>query len=218
MTQTTMIEGLVVGYGGRPVAAIGSVELRPDRVTVVLGPNGSGKTTLLKTIAGILPPVAGRIVPGPTPGPGGAVFVHSVSFLFAGHVRKNMLLASRRQEPPARGALAALGVEDLWDAPVAALSHGQRQRVALARALAAGPALLLVDEPEGGMDAEALELWHTAVTRALSAGRPTVVVAAHRPAALEGLPVRTISLNPADRGAAVPFVARLEETGARSAR
>ncbi len=213
MNADFSVEDLVVGYGASPVAAVGQFVLTPDRVTLVVGPNGAGKTTLLKTLAGLLPALEGQIVPRPPRGPGGAVFVHSSAYLFGGTVRKNLLLAARQRTSTARGALAALGVGGLWTARVATLSTGQRQRVAIARALAAGPTLLLVDEPEGGMDADAVRLWHEVISRALAAGGPAIAIAAHRPAALEGLPVVTIRLRAAGSGARTPFEGTVEEDG-----
>ena len=63
MTTTVGAIDVVVGYGTRPVADVGSFTVHANRLTVVTGPNGSGKTTLLKTLAGLLPPINGRIAP-----------------------------------------------------------------------------------------------------------------------------------------------------------
>ena len=94
--MTTVVEAVdvVIGYESRPVAKVGSFRIQGDRLTVVTGPNGSGKTTLLKTLAGLLPLVAGRIVGQLPPGRDGAVFVHSTPYLFAGTVSHNMRLTS----------------------------------------------------------------------------------------------------------------------------
>jgi ABC-type Mn2+/Zn2+ transport system ATPase subunit len=213
MTARVRIDHLVVGYESRPVARVDTLELAPDRVTLVVGPNGAGKTTLLKTLGGLLRPLAGAIVPRLAAGPGGAVFVHSTAFLFAGSVRKNLLLASRHREEAAREALSALGVDAAWTMSVSQLSMGQRQRVAIARALVARPSVLLVDEPEGGMDAEALRLWRDVVTRALAGDGPSIVIAAHRPAALAGVPLQTVVLRSAGTDAPVPYVAALDAAG-----
>jgi ABC-type multidrug transport system ATPase subunit len=194
VTVLVDVRELVVGYGTRAVARAGSFRIAPDRVTVVVGSNGSGKTTLLKTIAGLLPPVSGRVVPSLAAGRGGAVFVHSTAFLFAGKVRTNVTAAAPGREADARRALRALGVAHLWGEDVRRLSSGQRQRVAIARALAVGPRLLIVDEPEGGLDAEAIVSWRDVMERAIEAGEPGIVIAAHRPDAIDGLPADFVRL------------------------
>ena len=194
--MTTAVEAveLAVGYDSRPVADVGSFRMQADRLTVVTGPNGSGKTTLLKTIAGLLPPIRGRIVPQLPPGTAGAVFVHSTPYLFAGTVRHNVQLTSRDDERRARDALRTLGVEQLSTKNVRRLSTGERQRVAIARALAAEPRLLLIDEPEGGLDVEGIRSWRQIVEDALTAGHPSIVIATHQLSAVEGLPVNVVPM------------------------
>ena len=193
--MTTVVEAVdvVVGYGATPVAVVGSFTVHADRLTVITGPNGSGKTTLLKTLAGLLPPIRGHIVPQLPPGDGGVVFVHSTPYLFAGNVRHNVRLSSRGKERHA-DALRVLDIEQLWNRDVRRLSTGERQRVAIARALAAEPRLLVIDEPEGGLDAEGSISWRRIVEQALSAGHPLIVIATHQLSSLEGLSMNVVSL------------------------
>jgi ABC-type multidrug transport system ATPase subunit len=190
------VTDLVVGHQGREVARLANLEITPDRVWIVSGPNGSGKTTLLKTLAGLLPPTGGSISPEPTPGPGGTVFVHSTPVLFAGSVHSNLSLTA----DPAELARVAkdFGLSDWLDRPVAELSHGIRQRASIARAVARCPRVLLIDEPEGGLDDAASRLWADFVQGCVADQRMTIIFAAHRP---EPLAVRTqaIQLGPAPR-------------------
>jgi ABC-type Mn2+/Zn2+ transport system ATPase subunit len=188
---------MAVGFDGTAVATAGSFRLTANRLTVVTGPNGSGKTTLLKTLAGLLPPVRGRLQPQPSRGRGGAVFVHSTPYLFAGTVGHNMRLASHDAERGLRETLRSLGVDDLWTQDVNRLSTGQRQRVGIARALASEPGLLLIDEPEGGLDDAGIRSWRSLVEHALTAESPAIVIATHHLAALDGLPLHVIALAPA---------------------
>ena len=194
MTSIEVVD-LVVGYESKPLATVGSFRVQPGHVTVITGPNGSGKTTLLKTLAGLLTPIKGRIVPELPRGPHGTVFVHSQPYLFAGTVGHNVQLTSKEDQERARDALRALGVEPLWAEGVRRLSTGQRQRVAIARALAAQPLLLLIDEPEGGLDVEGASSWRRIVEQAVSDGRPAIVIATHQASALGDLPLNVKELN-----------------------
>jgi ABC-type multidrug transport system ATPase subunit len=194
--MTPIVEAIdvVVGFHSRPVARAGSFRMPADRLTVVTGPNGSGKTTLLKTIAGLLAAISGRIVPRLPHGVGGAVFVHSSPYLFTGTVRSNVQLASGGDEQRVRNVLRALNLDALRNNDVGRLSSGERQRVAIARALATKPQLLLIDEPEGGLDSQGLRAWRAVVEQALVDGSPSIVIATHHLSGLDGLPVNAVPL------------------------
>ena len=149
--------------------------------TVVFGPSGSGKSSLLRAIAGLLEPDDGRILlhgqavwerrgrgqehqHRPTRVPAhkrrvGLVLQNPALFPHL-RVRDNVAFALRGMAEDSRKEkvlellriVDALALVDRWPRD---LSGGQQQRVAIARTLAASPAVLLLDEPFGALDAEA---------------------------------------------------------------
>lgn len=156
----------------------GSHELVLDQVTFsvasgdfasIIGPNGGGKTTLLKLVLGLLKPTSGRIrVFGGKPSQArpriGSMPQHTVTdplfpIRVVDVVLMGLLRPGRRPGPfsvndrrAAADALERVSLTDLAQRSYSALSGGQRQRVLLARAIASKPDLLLLDEPEAGLD------------------------------------------------------------------
>ena len=184
---------LTVGYSGMAAAAVPDLDVVGGLVWHVTGPNGSGKTALLKTLAGLLRPVSGHVDRRCGRGAHGTIYIHSVPYVFAGTVRRNLALARPTQEHMEIVA-EAFGLSALLDREATTLSHGQQRRLALARALAGRPSLLLVDEPEGGLDDEAIAAWRACAVRAVENGEPALMIAAHRPLAFEAMPVREVRL------------------------
>jgi ABC-type Mn2+/Zn2+ transport system ATPase subunit len=162
------LEQLTVGYDRQPIVSGLNAQILPGTFTGLLGTNGSGKSTLLKTLLGILPPVAGRVLTRP-----GLVFgyvpqresldaVYLVSSLevvlmgACGRVRPGRPLGHAEKDF-ARQCLAEVGAAEVADRRFAQLSGGQKQRVLIARALATRPGLLVLDEPTAGIDTAATQ-------------------------------------------------------------
>lgn len=166
---------LVIGYDGRALRGVVNGRASSDRLTLVEGSNGSGKTTLLKTLAGILPAIAGTITPEPDPLH--TTYLHSVPWLFRGTVRHNLSIAG---DPHAADDEARrMGVHDLLDVRVSRLSRGQAQRVALARAMLRAPRILLLDEPEGSLDSESRDRWIARIQQCVRDRSPLILLATH---------------------------------------
>ncbi len=142
-------------------------------IVALLGPNGAGKSTTLRALAGLQPITDGRIMLDDRvlDDPARGVFVpperRGVGVVFQEYllfphlsVADNVAFGPRchgfgrgQARRIARDWLERFGLADRADARPGELSGGQAQRVALARALAAGPRLLLLDEPLAALDA-----------------------------------------------------------------
>ena len=144
-----------------------SVEVARGSLTALLGPSGSGKSTLLRIIAGLETADAGAVlidekdVTGRPPQERGVgfVFQHYAAFKHMS-VYDNIAFGLKiRKRPKAEieervhQLLKLVQLEGLAKRYPSQLSGGQRQRMGLARALAIDPAVLLLDEPFGALDA-----------------------------------------------------------------
>ena len=145
-----------------------SVRVEDGALTALLGPSGSGKSTLLRIVAGLEAPDAGRVLisgrdvtEDPARARGvGFVFQHDAPFKHMTVFDNVAFGLTVRRRPKAQvrervnELLALVRLEGLADRYPSQLSGGQRQRMALARALAPAPAVLLLDEPFGALDAQ----------------------------------------------------------------
>lgn len=152
-------------YGGSHILRDVSLQARQGKVTVVLGRNGVGKTTLLKSLMGLVPiksgsiEFGGRAIHKDTPYERARAGIGSVPQgreIFARlTVEENlrMGLASKPGSTPIPAELYELFpvLKQMINRRGGDLSGGQQQQLAIARALAAGPKLLVLDEPTEGI-------------------------------------------------------------------
>ena len=183
-----------VGHDGKAVLRGLTFDLPCERFTAVVGENGSGKTTLLKTLAGILPPVGGRVelsgangappVLGYVPQRDGLDSVWPLSAfevaLMGTYVRLSIgRIYKDAERRLTRECLAQTGAADLEHKAFAVLSGGQKQRVLIARALATQPEVLLLDEPTAGIDPEATAAVMELLSRLHRERRLTILMVNH---------------------------------------
>ena len=177
---------------GREMPALDpfDLEIAEREFICLLGPSGCGKSTLLNIVAGFLPPTSGRVlVDGrPVTGPGadrGVVFQEYVLFPWLtvqgnvefGPALKGVAGDERRRTAARYIDLVGLGVH-AHKYP-AQLSGGMKQRVAIARALANSPAIILMDEPFGALDAQTREVLQDELSRIQRVEHKTIVFVTH---------------------------------------
>ncbi len=179
------VSGVSMSRPDRPLLQDVSLTINTGDRLGVVGINGTGKSTLLRIIAGRLAPERGTVRRA-----GGA----RISLLDqAAELPDTTALAAVGEGWEAEAALSRLGLGELADRPVAALSGGQRKRVALARALLEPAELLILDEPTNHLDVDGIE-WLEAKLAQL---RGAVLLVTHDRHVLDRLTTRILEL---DRG------------------
>jgi len=199
------VEHVTRRFGG--VVAVDDVTLDVGEGEIVglIGPNGAGKTTLFNLITRLYKPDEGEIAfdgetllgtpPHKVVRRGIARTFQNVELFGSMTVLEHVLVGRHaRRGRSARELLAYVGLSPLAHRPAAELSYGTRKRVELARALAAGPRLLLLDEPAGGLPhAEVEQLIET--IRAVRAELDlTVLIVEHHMGLISALSDRVVVL------------------------
>jgi ABC-type multidrug transport system ATPase subunit len=200
------VERLSVKRGGRTIVSGLALDVHAGEIVGLVGKNGSGKSTLMMAIAGVLAPSDGRItvdgasVWGTTAErnrartalgyvPEGA---DPPGFLRAGELWA-LCAASRSTRPPTTEMIEALGLDELRDLALDRMSLGQRRRACLAAALLGPPKLLVLDEPDNGLDVRRLESL-VRLVKAHADAKQAALIATHDAAILEQLGARIVSL------------------------
>jgi urea transport system ATP-binding protein len=159
------VEALHQYYGGSHILRDVGFEARLGEVTVVLGRNGVGKTTLLKSLMGVVPLKSGRIhfnghdITRATPyerARRGIGYVPQGREVFSRLTVEDNLRMGLAYRPGGTAVPAELYelfpiLKSMRHRRGGDLSGGQQQQLAIARALAAGPKLLILDEPTEGI-------------------------------------------------------------------
>lgn len=156
---------------GRPIVREVTFDAAAGQVVAILGANGSGKSTLLKALVGLNPVSQGTVSLFGTPQPrfrdwarvgyvpqrsllGTGVPATVREVVASGRIarRRPFVPMSRHEHDVVDASVELVGLAGRSGHPVATLSGGQQQRVLVARTLAGEPDLLLLDEPNAGVD------------------------------------------------------------------
>src|SRR5205807_1694967 len=188
------VRGLAKRYatGREPVVALHDIDfaIGDGEFVAIVGPSGCGKSTLLKILAGLLPPTQGEVLlrGSPIAGPRrdiGVVFQAPVLFPWRS-VRDNVLLpidvqrlGRERHHQAGVDLLTLVGLKGFERKYPWELSGGMQQRVAITRALVHDPAMLLMDEPFGALDAMTREHMNLELQRIWLERRKTVLFITH---------------------------------------
>jgi NitT/TauT family transport system ATP-binding protein len=187
-----VVERVSKRFQGGQTAALEdcSVEVRANELVCIIGPSGAGKTTLLRIMDGLIRPDSGRVLIAGTEVTGprrdvAMVFQHFGLFPWK-TVYENVAYGLRLQGRPDREVrevvpryIDLVGLRGFETSYPYQLSGGMQQRVGLARALAVSPAVLLMDEPFGSLDAQTRELMQEELLRIWRAQRTTLVFVTH---------------------------------------
>lgn len=161
------LENIIQRFDRREVLNIPSLSLEARRIYVLQGPNGAGKTTLMRILSFMDAPAEGDIFfAGENVRPEQAarcrarvVWVPQSPVMFTGSLLYNVEYPMRIKGVPARerkekamALLRSVNLASLAKAPARKLSGGESQRGSIARALAAGPEVILFDEPTASVD------------------------------------------------------------------
>jgi zinc/manganese transport system ATP-binding protein len=195
---------LTLGYDRRPAVHHVTGDVAQGDLLALVGPNGAGKSTLLRGIMGELKPLGGRIE------------LHGLSHRDIAYLPQQIDIdrsfpisvfdcvamglwrkigiwrgLDAQDKAATEGALATLGILDLANRPIGALSGGQFQRVLFARLLLQDSRLILLDEPFRAVDAKTvadlirlIERWHEEGRTVIAALHDITQVKAHFPKTL----------------------------------
>ncbi len=189
MSELLRVERLSKAFGRRAVLRDIGFTVEPGKVYGLMGRNGEGKTTLIRTIMGVIPRDAGVIsFKGRPVTFAGADYKRAIGyvpenpFFYGGMSVAGILAFNGRFFPKWDAKKAASDVERFGldpSAKVRTLSRGQQLKLAVVAALAAGPELLILDDPTSGLDVPTRRDFLRDIIGELARGGTAVLFATH---------------------------------------
>jgi ABC-2 type transport system ATP-binding protein len=155
--------GLVKRYGANTALEGVDLDVEDGQLIGLLGPNGAGKSTLVKIGCGLVSPTSGEATvaghPAGSPQARSAIGYLAELFRFPGWMEAGEVIELHQQlahseggEAERRRLLDLVGLADVAERRVEAMSKGMQQRLGLAQALVGDPKLLMLDEPTSALD------------------------------------------------------------------
>ncbi len=185
------IQGLTKSFGNHLALRGIDLEVGQGEFVVIFGPNGAGKTTLIKILATIMNPSSGRVLVDGLSFKDNAeevrrrigVVTHQ-TFLYNNLTAyENLEFYSRMYDVPNRKeriheVVAMVGMTSRLYDRVGTLSWGMQQRLSIARSMLHKPTIMLLDEPEAGLDQQAISmLWEALPTG--ERGKRSIILTTH---------------------------------------
>ena len=188
---------LSVGYDGKTVLHGIDFDINKGDYLCIVGENGTGKSTLMKTLLGLQPPLAGKIIRGYDMKSGGIGYLPQQTGIqkdFPASVREVVMSGcqgrcgirpfySRAEKQLVQRAMVKMEITHLSGKCYRELSGGQQQRTLLARALCASGDMLFLDEPVSGLDPGAADDMYSLVEHLNREDGLTIVMISHDTAA-----------------------------------
>lgn len=188
---------LSVGYDGKTVLHDIDFDINKGDYLCIVGENGTGKSTLMKTLLGLQPPLAGKIIRGYDMKTGGIGYLPQQTGIqrdFPASVREVVMSGcqgrcgirpfySRAEKQLVQRAMVKMEITHLSGKCYRELSGGQQQRTLLARALCASGDMLFLDEPVSGLDPGAADDMYSLVEHLNREDGLTIVMISHDTAA-----------------------------------
>ena len=193
------VKNLSFNVRGQSVLSSISLEIFNGEYIAIIGPNGGGKTTLIRMLLGLEKPSTGTIKLfgkklsnfnawhkiGYVPQRASLVdanfpaTVRDIVSMGRTAQRKLFSFMSKEDKAAVEDAMQKMDISNLKDKMVGALSGGQRQRVMIARALASKPEILILDEPNTGVDAISQRNFYALLAKLNTEENMTIVFITH---------------------------------------
>jgi len=193
------VKNLNFNVRGQTILSNISLEIYNGEYIAIIGPNGGGKTTLARMLLGLEKPTTGTVkIFGKKLGdfkswdkigfvPQRASLVDAnfpataLDIVNMGRTSKRGIFSSMKKEDKdaVQDAMMKMDIMDLKDKMIGTLSGGQRQRVMIARALASKPEILILDEPNTGVDMVSQKSFYTLLAKLNKEEKITIVFITH---------------------------------------